>query len=434
MERGNVTTPFGRRAMTLGMLASQVIASEIDSQKPIDKWKLFRTVCEAKATVGVSDRALAVLNALLSFYPKSELTSGKGMVVFPSNNQLALRTHGMAGTTLRRHLAALVDAGLILRKDSPNGKRYARRDTKGSIGDAFGFDLSPLLARAHELELAAAEVALARQQAQLARERLSLSRRDLTKLIDVLREGDETSNWHDLQNRYFLAVGTLPRKPAPAEIEPVLRQLDALRTEVLNQLENLLNLQKTATNDSHIGRHIQSSHPDSSTESEPGLRNQAVTVLQSEPDVDRPEAGMAMKPFAQTGFRHTDGINAPPGQVPQAFSQGFPLSTVLKACPDIIDYGPGGDVRSWRDLMTAALVVRSMLNVSQGAHDEACRVLGPEVAATVLACILQRSAHITSAGGYLRDLTRRALRQEFAIGPMVMALLRANPDGIALAS
>ncbi|OCP15972.1 MULTISPECIES: plasmid replication protein RepC [unclassified Ensifer] len=434
MERGNVTTPFGRRAMTLGMFASQVTASEIDSHQQIDKWKLFRTVCEAKAVVGVSDRALAVLNALLSFYPKVELTSGKGLVVFPSNNQLALRTHGMAGTTLRRHLAALVDAGLILRKDSPNGKRYARRDSKGSIGDAFGFDLSPLLARAHELQTAAAAVALARQEAQLARERLSLCRRDLTKLIDVLRETDGTSDWSDFQSRYLLAVDILPRKPGLAEIEPVLKQLDALRVEVLNQLEKQLNLSKTATNDSQNGCHIQSSHPDSSTESEPGFGSEAVASLST--------SRSSSVPVVQPNHREaitTDAASRAempklmPGEMRQS-TQAFPLSTVLKACPDIVDYGPGGKVQSWRDLMLAAVVVRSMLNVSQGAHDEACRVLGPEVAAAVLACILQRSPYITSAGGYLRDLTRRSLRQEFAVGPMIMALLRANTGDLALAS
>lgn len=434
MERRNVTTPFGRRAMTLGMFASQVIASEIDSRQPIDKWKLFRTVCEAKAVVGVSDRALAVLNALLSFYPKVELTSGKGLVVFPSNNQLALRTHGMAGTTLRRHLAALVEAGLILRKDSPNGKRYARRDSKGSIGDAFGFDLSPLLARAHELQTAAAAVALARQEEQLARERLSLCRRDLTKLIDVLRETDGTSDWSDFQSRYLLAVNTLPRKPGLAEIEPVLKQLDALRVEVLNQLEKQLNLEKTATNDSQNGCHIQSSHPDSFTESEPGFGSEAVASLSASRSSSVPVVQASQREaIATDAASHAEMPKLTRDEVHRS-TQAFPLATVLKACPDIVDYGPGGKVQSWRDLMLAAVVVRSMLNVSQGAHDEACRVLGPEVAAAVLACILQRSPYITSAGGYLRDLTRRSLRQEFAVGPMIMALLRANTGDIALAS
>ncbi len=35
----------------------------------------------------------------------------------------------------------------------------------------------------------------------------------------------------------------------------------------------------------------------------------------------------------------------------------FPLGMVLQACPQIGDYGPGGSVSSWRDLMTAAVVV-----------------------------------------------------------------------------
>jgi replication initiation protein RepC len=52
--------------------------------------------------------------------------------------------------------------------------------------------------------------------------------------------------------------------------------------------------------------------------------------------------------------------------------------------------------------------------------------MGPENAATVMACILEKAGHITSAGGYLRDLTRRAERGEFGIGPMLMALAKAN--------
>ena len=62
-------------------------------------------------------------------------------VVFPSNRQLSLRAHGMAPATLRRHLAVLVDAGLIVRRDSPNGKRYARKDGAGGLTKAFGFDI-----------------------------------------------------------------------------------------------------------------------------------------------------------------------------------------------------------------------------------------------------------------------------------------------------
>ena len=104
----------------------------------------------------------------------------------------------------------------------------------------------------------------------------------------------------------------------------------------------------------------------------------------------------------------------------------FPLGLVLKACPTIADYAPSGTIAHWRDLMAAAVVVRSMLGVSPSAYQSACETMGPENAATVIACILERAGHINSAGGYLRDLTRRAGRGEFGLGPMLMALHKAN--------
>ena len=79
---------------------------------------LFRAVCEAKSMLRASDRALAVLSALLSFHLDSELSSEGGLVVFPSNRQLSLRAHGMAPATLRRHLAVLVECRLAVRRDT----------------------------------------------------------------------------------------------------------------------------------------------------------------------------------------------------------------------------------------------------------------------------------------------------------------------------
>ncbi|MQW02920.1 replication initiation protein RepC, partial [Sinorhizobium meliloti] len=202
MEIGSVTTPFGRRSMTLALLAGQFISRDIEAGKSVDKWKLFRSLCAAKRRLGISDRTLAVLNALLSFYPENTLSGETSLVVFPSNVQLSLRAHGMAEATLRRHLAALVDAGLVARKDSPNGKRYARKTRDGAIGAAFGFSLAPLLARSGEIERLAAEAEADRMELQRLRERLTLCRRDIAKLIDVVLvevPGDWTSMQEDFR-------------------------------------------------------------------------------------------------------------------------------------------------------------------------------------------------------------------------------------------
>ncbi|MGZ2408636.1 plasmid replication protein RepC [Rhizobium ruizarguesonis] len=429
METGSVTTPFGRRSMTLGMLASQVMAGEIKPDQSVDKWKLFRALCEAKPLLGIGDRALAVLNALLSFYPKNELAQGNGLIVFPSNIQLSLRTHGMAEQTVRRHLAALVDAGLLLRKDSPNGKRYVRRDRAGEVDEAFGFSLAPLLARAEEIEQLAAAVMAERLHVQRLRERITLCRRDIAKLIEAAVEEDIPGDWQGLYSGFRDLIEGLPRSPTTAQLELLLDELTVLRSDILNRLESRVKSTKERGNADYSERHIQNSNPESISELEPSFEPKQGAI--AEPDNDRGAVtaekgrGEAAHPFEQKEEEEEQsrrpGVRNDGGGL-----KSFPLGLVLQACPEILAYGPDGAIRNWRDLMAAAVIVRSMLGVSPSAYEEAANVMGPENAATVMACILERGGHINSAGGYLRGLTRRSEKGEFAIGPMLMALLRAS--------
>ena len=74
-----------------------------------DKWKVIRALGEARARFALSDRTIAVLEALVSVLPGKELDISRDLIVFPSNNELSARTNGMAPATLRRHLAALVE-------------------------------------------------------------------------------------------------------------------------------------------------------------------------------------------------------------------------------------------------------------------------------------------------------------------------------------
>ncbi|WP_425376294.1 helix-turn-helix domain-containing protein [Rhizobium vallis] len=122
------------------MSADNEVEQTIDSEA--DKWKLFRALCETKPLLGITDRARAVLNALLSFYLKNELAQENGSIVFPSNVLLSLRTHAIAEQTVRRHLAALVEAGLLQRKDRPNGKRCPQGQG-GEVDESFSFSLPP---------------------------------------------------------------------------------------------------------------------------------------------------------------------------------------------------------------------------------------------------------------------------------------------------
>lgn len=82
----------------------------------------------------------------------------------------------------RSRAAALLDCGLILRRDSPNGKRYARKGREGDFEEAFGFSLAPLLARADEFQEAAECVRAESRALKLMSERITLYRRDIGKL------------------------------------------------------------------------------------------------------------------------------------------------------------------------------------------------------------------------------------------------------------
>jgi replication initiation protein RepC len=100
---------------------------------------------------------------------------------------------------------------------------------------------------------------------------------------------------------------------------------------------------------------------------------------------------------------------------------------VLKACPDVGHYARGG-IQNWRDLVvTVSTVVRPMLGISPSAFEDARDAMGEIPAAITVAGILQRAEAISSAGGYLRELTKRAGEGKFSVGPMLMALLKGKP-------
>lgn len=395
MEGGQVTTPFGRRSVTLALVKQQIATTRIKEGKSADKWKVFRDASEAREVLGLQDRSLAVLDALLSFYPENELRQDAQLIVFPSNIQLSIRAHGIAGATLRRHLALLVDAGLIIRKDSANGKRYARKDGEGSIEHAFGFDISPLLMRAEELACLAQQVAADRIAFRRAKENLTICRRDIRKLITAAVEEGAAGDWDELEEQYLAAVGRIPRNPTLDELRDLGIEMDNLRQNIINKLNSDDFSSEMTTNDAQNERHIQNSN----------------TNLLNE-----------LEPSSEKEQEATPSQNKQAEHVP---IKAFPIGLVLRACPEISNYGPEGQIRNWRELMTAAVVVRSMLGVSPSAYQEACEVMGPENAAVTIACILERGGHINSAGGYLRDLTNRAKRGEFSLGPVLMALLRA---------
>lgn len=398
MQTHTPTTPFGRRMMTLGMLTRQAMAKAVPDGARVEKWKTFYAIRDAKELLGATDRSLAILNALLSFHQGNELEAEGDLIVWPSNEKLTERTNGMPATTLRRHLAVLVDCGLIIRRDSPNGKRFARKGKGGQIEQAYGFDLSPIVARAEEFVELADVVKAEKRAFQVARERLTLIRRDIVKLIETGIEENVPGNWGRVQQAYQAIVSRLPRTAPRQLLDEVYIDLHALCAEIREVLESFAKTQNPDANESRSGAHIQNSNPHQISESKNGPEN-------------KEEAG--------TGAADTDNVRSLP-------KRELPLGIVLDACPNLRGLAQGDEIRHWRDFLAAAELARPMLGISPSAWREAREVMGEQHAAITLAAIFQRTEQINNAGGYLRNLTDRARDGKFSAWPMIMALLNAR--------
>lgn len=400
METHISTTPFGRRTMTLGQIANQARAKAMPKETVANKWHVFQHIREARELLGATDRSLAILNALLSFHRETELSAEGELIVWPSNEQLIARANGISPATLRRHLSVLVECGLIIRRDSPNGKRFARRSRAGEIEQAYGFDLSPIVARAEEFRDLAEAVQAEKKAFRVARERLTLLRRDIVKMIDAGIEEGVPGNWGRVLQSYQAVISRLPRTAPRQLVEDICAELHDLHAEIRDVLESFAKTQNLNANESQSERHIQNSNPDSISESESGLRK---------------------KKEASGSVAETDNVRSLP-------KRDLPLSIVLDACPTMRDAAQAGEIRHWRDFLAAAELVRTMLGVSPSAWAEAGEAMGEVQAAIALAAIYQRADQINSAGGYLRSLTEKARDGKFSTWPMVMALLRARLD------
>ncbi len=124
-------------------------------------------------------------------------------------------------------------------------------------------------------------------------------------------------------------------------------------------------------------------------------------------------------------WKRAGGKPGPGGQRPSEPMKAFPLGMVLKACPQIVDYGPGGrspigEISCRPQLWSAPCSALVPLPIRRPAKPWGRRMPRLQLRN------FERAGHINSAGGYLRDLTRRAARGEFSLGPMIMALMRAN--------
>ena len=420
----HISTPFGGRGLSAGMLAAQALAAECSPETTLDdKWKLLRNLTDARHAFRLSDRAVAVLSALLSFH-KDAAISAEGCIVYPSNRKLSERAHGISESTLRRALGQLVEAGLIIRKDSPNGKRYPRGNAPS---DAYGFDLTPLIVRQREIEAAAEAVKEDRQRERDARERITVLSRDIRKAATFLLEATDGTHEGamDILEQLVATLQNRPRSLSQAEdqtfdlgllMASVARMVTAAR-EASKSRSDHGNSDNLDANPLHTARHKPDSNPTNLLTLEPSFENGGSDFGWHQPDIERRQEDT-----------HQEEPPSPSHRSPLASADRFDVTSVMAACPSLKDWSGLPYVRDWDDLFRAAQTVRPALGISPSAWQEAIDAMGETGAAVTMATILQRTEDgiIRNPGGYLRTLVAEAIGGKFSPAPIVVSLLKAR--------
>ncbi|MDM7850762.1 plasmid replication protein RepC [Pseudochrobactrum kiredjianiae] len=401
------TSPFGGRMMNAAHFLSyeklrqqkqnlrqNSLLTEDNSEQrivPVDRWKLLRALTEAREAYQLSPRTIAVLEVLLSFYPDKMLDGSAPLIVFPSNQELSMRLRGMSAPTIRRHLATLVDAGFILRRDSPNGKRFVRRDSNGEIAMAFGFDLAPLTFRADEIETQAEKIRDQNRIRQQLRFSITIHLRDISKTILAALNESREGDWEALYAQLQALSGRVERNGTVSNLSIRERALSILRSQVENLYLSNVSEPKMSGNERENEHHIQNSNIES---------------------FDNTNAAKTENPETKTK-RQTSA--------PDIQNKTPHLSEILKTCPQIKHYAMSG-IQNWKDLIITAGHIRPMLGITPSAWREACEIMGEINAAVTIATMLERSDKIHSAGGYLRKLTQRAENGQYCVQPVLRAL------------
>jgi replication initiation protein RepC len=130
MRFQHITAPLGSRSAE---------ALPTTHSQP-DRFSLIEVVRNASTVLGLKAPIIATLDALLSCLPPKRSHN----FVFASNATIAFKRNGISDRTIRRHVAQLAEAGLLVRSDSPNRKRFSKSDMSTGSVLRFGFDLSPL--------------------------------------------------------------------------------------------------------------------------------------------------------------------------------------------------------------------------------------------------------------------------------------------------
>jgi len=419
-------THTGWRKPTPGLVVAEKHA-QAGEHLSIPKSQAIVATKKIAAAIGLKSQDLLLLDTFGAVTQPQDWEQGRRPIVWASNNFLMEQT-GFSLATLRRHVRRLCEAGLIWMKDSPNGKRYGRRDADGVIVEAYGFDLAPLAARAEEFTALHAQLTAERQFCKSLRNTITVTRRVIRAKIEKALESQLKGPWRELQDAFTVLLARLPKRTAgrntlldavdwfkalqeqveasfeaafdwPVESDEIASSRS--EDDTSKALKNSLNMVPTGVSgETHILT-TNELNPVNCNRFEKKHAAGASRELPTPEQVERSQKVDLDIEWSTHTSKRTSDVDIP---------------MLMLTCPQFAEMARGmeGYIRDWNGIHRAAGKIRPMVGISENAWNAAQQALGPAVAAAALALIYDKHAtgEVSSPGGYLRGMVEKGIAGE----------------------
>ncbi|MCY4288539.1 MAG: plasmid replication protein RepC [Aestuariivita sp.] len=373
------------------------------------------------AAIGLKSGSILLLDVMLSLSAPQDWAANCRPIVWPGNIALMEKT-GLSLSALRRHIKVLEKTGLIICRDSANGRRFGHRDKKGVIVEAYGFDLSPLKARVEDFEALGQQLKQERVACQQLRNKITSTRRTARALIQHACDGVIEGIWAELTADLDDLLATkLSRKPTSEELKSRLDALTSLLQQIKEAVVPIFKARlnaKTASAETpkngdncpnmaplvvHGGAHIQTTSEESTFVTCNGGEN----VEEQQPASSSPATGgdaAAGDPAPQTA-KQADTAQ-------KSESETIALNTIMQASPQFTQWAHQmyGHIGNWEDLYRAAAQLRSAIGLKVSAWNAVDNRLGPLMTAIAFVLVFEKfnEQAIRSPNAYFVALSAKA--------------------------
>jgi replication initiation protein RepC len=401
--------PSGFRRLTPGLLKVDRAAEGFAGlpEGVTTPGQLLAALKAAAPRLGIAPRLVHAIDWLFRFTQPQDWERRGRPIVWPSAamQQEAL---GLSPTQAKETNRSLIELGLVTVKDSPNGKRYGRRDTTGRIVEAYGFDLSPIAIRHDEFVRLAEEARAERAAMGKLRRRATIARKGIIQILETAAEyAIEGEEWVTLRHETEALSRALRSVEQVDDMETGVKSLERRQIAAREHLENLLG--------------VVNSDP-KGPENRPHLYNY-------KPNLDpKKDTVITTNSSNEAGETAVSQFSAPkPRQRPEKdIVHGIHADELVRLTPKLRPYLQRPNP-TWLDIIEAADWLRHDLGVSKALWGDACLTMGRELAAVALAVVSTKAeGHFRSTpGGYFYGMVTRAKTGQLHLERTLWALRRA---------